>query len=257
MKKKYNWKAIRARYEAGENCSVLSRMYGGSPTKEGIRKRALREGWLSISTDTKQAVRNLPSVQEPSFQRAASDELGKRTEKNARLLLSAVERGAPPKLAADLIGLTRDQIKAWMNDDNQFAMEIRSRAAQVVLELARRIGDAEDWKAWKFLLERSPISREEYGTQRAEKAQPTIILNIHRDKVVEPIEVGRTEVERRILEVKDEKALLRINDSEPIEEPEPVKEPGNWQEANYEDRLEAEQQAIEQRVMGTNKIKAY
>ena len=251
MKKKYDWDAIRARYEAGENSSVISKICGGRPTRHGIRKRALREGWLSISTDTKQAVRNLPSIQEPSFPRAASNELGKRTVGNARLLLSAVERGAPPKLAADLIGLTRDQIKAWMNDDSQFAMEIRSRAAQVVLGYARRIGDADDWKAWKFLLERSPIAREEYGTQRAEKAQPIIILNIHRDEVVEPAVVGRTEVEQPILEARDEEALPCIDEHELIEEQEPVKKPGNWQGGTFEKNLQSEQRALEARVMGS------
>ena len=246
MTQKYDWDAIRVQYEAGENSSVISKICGGRPTRHGSRKRALREGWLEVSTDTMEAVRKLPSVQEPSFPRAASNELGKRTVGNARLLLSAVERGAPPKLAADLIGLTRDQIKAWMNDDSQFAMEIRSRAAQFVLGYARRIGDADDWKAWKFLLERSPIAREEYGTQRAEKAQPTIILNIHRDEVVvEPVVVGRTEVTKPNLEA-----------IEPAEEPEPVKEPVNWQGGTFEQRLDDEQQAIEQRVMGSKKIKA-
>ena len=247
MKKKYDWDAIRARYEAGENSSVISKICGGRPTRHGIRKRALREGWLEVSTDTMEAVRKLPSVQEPSFPRAASNELGKRTVGNARLLLSAVERGAPPKLAADLIGLTRDQIKAWMNDDSQFAMEIRSRAAQVVLGYARRIGDADDWKAWKFLLERSPIAREEYGTQRAEKAQLNIILNIHRDEVVvEPAVVGRTEVTKSTLE-----AIEPAEESKLIEEPEPVKEPVNWQGGTFEKRLDDEQQAIEARVTGS------
>ena len=144
--KKYNWKAIRARYEAGENCAVISRMFGGSPTREGIRKRAEREGWLKISTDTKKAVRNLPSLN-PSLQRASSNELGERTEGNARLILTAFERGVSPNIAAALVGLTSDQLKAWMNDDHQFAMESGARAAQFAAERVQGIGAKDDWKA--------------------------------------------------------------------------------------------------------------
>ncbi len=184
MTKKYDWDTIRARYEAGENSNVISKSLGGSPTRHGIRKRAKREGWLSILPDTKQAVRNLPSVKEPSFPRAASKELGKRTEGNARIMLTAFERGAPPKLASGLVGLTQSQLKTWMDEDPQFAMEIMSRTAQAAAEHLRGIGNAEDWKAWKWLLERNPFSREEFGAQRTEKAQPTIVLNIHRDDVI-------------------------------------------------------------------------
>jgi len=193
MTNKYDWDTIRARYEAGENSYVISKSYGGTPTRQGVSKRAKREGWLSILPDTKQAVRNLPSVQERACQRATSDELGKRSVGNTRLLLAAFERGVSPNIAADLIGLTPNQLKAWMSDDHQLTMEIRSRAAQVAGEYLRGIGDADDWKAWKWLLERSPISREEFGSQRAEKVQPTIILNIHRDEVVIEPPVQRTE----------------------------------------------------------------
>ena len=247
MTQKYDWDSIRARYEAGENSSVISKIFGGIPTRHGIRKRAIREGWLSISTDTKQAVRNLPSIQEPSFPRAASNELGKRTEGNTRLLLTAFERGASPKIAAGLVGLSLDQLKEWVNDDHQLAMEIMSRSAQVTGEYQRNIGDADDWKAWKWILERSPFSREEFGAQRIEKEMPTIVLNIIRDKVViEPAVVSRTEVTKPNLE-----AIEPAEESKLIEEPEPVKEPVNWQGGTFEKRLDDEQQAIEARVTGS------
>jgi len=190
MRYEYDWESIQDRYETGETAAAISKKLNGSPTRQGIQLRANREGWIRILPDTKQAVRNLPSTQEPLIPRAASDELGKRTVGNARLLLTAFERGASPKIAAGLVGLTQDQLKTWMNDDHQFAMEITSRAAQVAAEYVRGIGGAEDWKAWKWILERDPFSREEYGTQRTEKVQPTIVLNIHRDEVVvQPIAI--------------------------------------------------------------------
>ena len=200
--KKHNWKDIRARYEAGENCAVISRIHDGKPTRHGIRKRAIREGWLSISPDTKQAVRDLPSLN-PSLQRATSKELGKRTEGNAQLILTAFERGASPKIAAGLVGLTSDDLKKWINDDHQFAMEAMSRSAQAAGEHIQSIGDQDDWRAGKWLLEHGPFSREEYGAQRAEKEAPTIILNIHRDKVVIESPVQRTEIAQPVLNLID------------------------------------------------------
>ena len=69
---------------------------------------------------------------------------------------------------------------------------------------------------------------------------PRIVLNIIRDEiVVEPAVVDRTEVTKSTLE-----AI------------EPAEESVNWQDVTYEDKLKAEQQAIEQRVMAAKKIKA-
>lgn len=184
MTDKYDWGAICDRYENGETAYSISKSLCGRPSKVGIQKRANREGWIRVSLDAKKAARNLPSVREPTFPRAPSDELGKQTVENAQLVLSAFERAASPKIAAGLVGLTQGQLKTWMDKDHQFAMEIRSRAAQVAADHVRGIRDTEDWKAWKWLLEQNPFSREEYGSQSSKDKQPTIVLNIHRDEVV-------------------------------------------------------------------------
>ena len=246
MKEKHNWKDIRARYEAGENCAVISRIHDGKPTRHGIRKRAIREGWLSISPDTKQAVRHLPSLQNPSLQRATSNELGERTERNARLILTAFERGVSPKIAAGLVGLTLDQFKQWINDDHQFAMEVMLRSAQAAGEHVQGIGAKDDWRAGKWLLEHGPFSREEYGSQRAEKEAPTIVLNIHRDEVVIESPVQRTEIAQPVLKSidrPDKPQLSSESESEPV----------NWQGVTVEEKLESGQKAVDQRVMGRGK----
>ena len=192
MTQKYDWDSIRDRFESGETSGAISKSLAGSPTRQGIQKRANREGWLKISVDARQAARNLPSIQNPTFPRAPSNELGYRSQKNAQRILSALERGASPKIAAKAVGLSEDQLKAWMNDDRQFSMEIGARAAQIAGENLWKIMNTKDWRAWKWILEHGPFSREEYGSQQSKNEGPTIILNIHRDEVVieqPPIEV--------------------------------------------------------------------
>ena len=202
MTQKYDWGGIRNRFESGETSGAISKSMAGSPTRQGIQKRANREGWLKISVDAKEAVRNLPSIQNPTFQRAPSNELGHRSQKNAERILSAVERGAPPKIAADLVGLTLGQFKTWMTNDHQFAMEIKARVAQIVAEHVRGIRNAGDWRAWKWILEHDPSSREEYGPQRRKDEGPTIILKIFRDEV--PVDNAGNVIDSVAMEEREE-----------------------------------------------------
>lgn len=211
MTQKYDWGAIRDRYESGETSGAISKSLGEYPTRQGIEKRAKREGWLKISKSAKEAVRNLPSIQNPTFPRAPSEELGKYTVENAQIILSAFECAVSPKIAAGLVGLTQGQLKKWMDRDHQFAMEIRSRAAQIAAEQVKGIWDSDDWRALKWLLERTPFSREEYGPQQSKNEGPQVILNIHRDEVVveqPPIEVT---LERGI-ESSPEPSILESSD---------------------------------------------
>lgn len=184
MTQKYDWDTIRDRFESGETSGAISRSMGGYPTRQGIEKRAKREGWLKISKDAKEAARNLPSTQNPTFPRAPSDELGYKSPENAARILTAFERGATPKIAAGAVGLTLEQLKNWMEKDHQFAMEIMSRAAQNAGDLLSKVQDAEDLKYLKWLLERDPFSREEFGARQTKNDMPKFILNIHRDPVV-------------------------------------------------------------------------
>jgi len=80
--------------------------------------------------------------------------------------------------------MTLGQLRKWMNDDHQFAMEIQSRAAQIAAGHVSNIRDKDDWRAWKFLLQHDPFSREEYGPQQSKNEGLEIILNIHRGEVV-------------------------------------------------------------------------
>ena len=184
MTDRYDWNAIRDRYEAGETSGAISRSLGGYPTRQGIEKRAKREGWLKISKDAKEAARNLPSIKNPTFPRAPSNELGYKSPENAARILTAFERGSTPKIAAGTVGLTLEQLKRWMEKDHQFTMEIMSRAAQNAGELLSKVLDAEDLKYLKWLLERGPFSREEFGPRQTMNDMPKFILNIHRDPVV-------------------------------------------------------------------------
>ena len=181
MTNRYDWDGIRDRYESGETSGAISKSMRGYPTRQGIQKRAIREGWLKISKDAKAAVRNLPSVRNPTFPRAPSQELGLQSPQNTARILSAFERGASPKIAAALVGMTLEQLKKWMGRDHQFSMEIMSRAAQCAAEHLSGVRDADDWKALKWLLERDPFSREEFWSRQTQQEMPKFILNIHRE----------------------------------------------------------------------------
>ena len=139
MTDRYDWDAIRDRYESGESSYKISASMGGYPTRQGIEKRAKREGWLKISRDAKEAARKLLSIKNPTFPRAPSDELGDFSQENAAKILTAFELGATPKIAAELVGLTVKQLRDWMNKDHQFSMEIMSRDAQCNGELLSKI----------------------------------------------------------------------------------------------------------------------
>ena len=178
MTKRYDWQGIRERYESGETAGAISRSLHGRPTRQGIQKRAKREGWLQISVSAKDAARKLPSIQK-TFVRAQGEDLGQRSEQNAQIMLSAFERGASPKIAAGLVGLTESQLKQWMIYDRQVAMEIRARVAQVAAENIDKIRDAGDWRASKWILDNTPFSREEFGSRKEEDG-PVIVLNIKR-----------------------------------------------------------------------------
>ena len=133
--------------------------------------------------------------------------------------------GASPKIAANVVGLSEDQLKAWLNDDRQFSMDIRARAAQNAGENLWKIMNTKDWRAWKWLLEHSPFSREEYGSQQSKNEGPTIILNIYRDEV--PVDNAGNVIDSVAMEEREEPLTdTPCSESAEILEPE-TKRPGD------------------------------
>ena len=45
MKGPIDWQLVRMKFESGQSPYAISRDLGGRPTKQGIAKRAAREGW--------------------------------------------------------------------------------------------------------------------------------------------------------------------------------------------------------------------
>ena len=174
---KIDWETIQERFEKGETAYQISNSLGGRPTRQGIRARAKREDWFEVTQSAKEAARNLQVARVPS------KDLGKRNERNAAHILSAIERGVSPTVAAGTAGLSKNELQNWVRRDIPFGREIRSRCAQVAAQRIGKVEDSNDWRAWKFLLENDPYSREEYGSRHTGDSGPTIVLNIQRDPV--------------------------------------------------------------------------
>jgi hypothetical protein len=93
-----------------------------------------------------------------------------------------------------------------------------------------------DWKALAWIVERDPYSKSEYGTQRGDKGQVTVILNIHRDEV--SVDDG-TIIDAVAVEEHEEPSLdtpcLESSDDE-VSEPETERSKEHWQGDNLRER---------------------
>ena len=144
MTRNINWDVIRLRYMKGETPYAISKSLGGKPSKVGIAKRAKREGWTQVDSDTQRTAENLSIIR-----RTSGSSLGKRTPENIALILGSVELGATEKVAAGVAGIAPKTLTRWKQEDPRFAMEIHARRSQNVAEKLRCIDQAsqKDWKA--------------------------------------------------------------------------------------------------------------
>ena len=239
MKNKYDWDAIRVRYAKGETPHSISKSMDGKPTRQGIRKRAEREDWLRIDPEIPECVRNLELL------RVDTEHPRKRTPETVNAILGFIQRGATEEMAARAADISPRTHRKWKSDDPEFARLIEVARARKLIEWVEKIDQAKDWKAQHKLLQVAPETREQFADRRKDEG-PTIILNIHRDEVV--IEQVAQPTAKRHLE--------SIAHQEPVEElqstAEPVEESVNWQGDNViEKKAVNEQQALEQRVMGS------
>jgi hypothetical protein len=172
-----DWNLIKQRYRQGETPYAISKSLDGTPSKNGIAKKAEREGWERISESTKSVAENLPIVR-----RARGSSLGKRSPENIAVILDAISQGATEKVAAALAGVSSKTITRWKQEDPKFAMEIHARRAQKTAERIQQVERAaeKNWNAAAWLLERDPHSREEFSKQTRQKEMPTVILRIDR-----------------------------------------------------------------------------
>lgn len=89
-------------------------------------------------------------------------------------VLDILAAGGTIPLAARRIGMSPDNLRDWLRDDEQFRLAADAAAAEFGSGLVERIADAGkrgDWRADAHLLDRHPATRDEFGPRHAEGAQ--------------------------------------------------------------------------------------
>ena len=168
-----DWAEIEPAIRGGASPSALARVHGVS--RRAIEQRAKRKGWAHdpsaaalTGTDTAQRI---ITPQTRHDRRLISD--GKRTLSNMKVLLEEIQAGGTRKLAALRIGITTVTLAEWMKGDEEFARLVVQAEAECALRRAGQIeaaGARGDWKAPAYLLERSPVTREEFAARPLDTA---------------------------------------------------------------------------------------
>ena len=172
-----DWDFIRIRFEGGQTPYAISRDLGGRPTKQGIAKRAKREGWQQRENSALAIAAELPIVK----QAQAMTGPHKSTAERVAFILDLVRRGASIKLAATAAGINPATLKRWQSEDAQLAEQLRQARAGKVAEWIAHIDTAasRDWKAADRLLQAAPEA-EDY--RQDTHGGITVVLNIDRDQ---------------------------------------------------------------------------
>lgn len=171
-----DWDLIRIRYESGQTPYAISRDLGGTPTKQGITKRAAKHGWTRMDNGVLAVAEALPIVQRARSLTGPT----KCTAERVAFVLDLVSNGASIKLAANAAGIDPKTLKRWCADDPQLEEQLRQARAGKLAEWVSHIDRAArtDWKAAKSLLESSPDAD---GFNTASHGGITIVLNIDRE----------------------------------------------------------------------------
>ena len=176
------WNEIRDRFIKGESATAIARDYPVS--RQAIQKRAKKEGWeqdgwLAQAQQTPTA----KAVAKPETNSAKIiASLGKRTPENAAELCRLIERGVPHTVAAEAVGMHRDTLKTWRDEDPEvdaMVLAARNRSIARKIERVDEAGERGDWKADSWFLERAPETRAEFGGSKTQGFDGvTVILNV-------------------------------------------------------------------------------
>lgn len=127
--------------------------------------------------------------------------LGKRTPENAAELCRLIERGVPHTVAAEAVGMHRDTLRSWRDDDPEFDALVAAARMGAISRKIQRIdeaGERRDWKADSWYLERAPETRDVFaGSTNKGNADIQVILNIGDPKPVEIPVIDVTPVSAR------------------------------------------------------------
>ena len=172
-----DWSLVRMKFEAGQSAYAISQDLGGRPTKQGIAKRAAREGWQQGNGSELTVAQGLPIVER------ARDLSGptKCSAERIAIILAAVSQGAPEGLAASAAGISADTLRKWKRQDPQLGEQLRIARAAKISEWIGHIDRAahRDWKAADRLISAAPEMTD--WSQAGSHGGVTVVLNIDRD----------------------------------------------------------------------------
>ena len=200
-----DWPTLKARYIAGESASALAHEFG--VTRQGIAKRAKREGWWDFdraavataaesrpvpvapatvaSQATAPAVPDKETPQWPTTELHPNDRFGNRTLENKAIALDMAQHGATYTAIAAAIGITPPALKQWRDSDPEFDAEIKAAMAADVMTTLNGVNGAilrGDARAAQWKLEKHPLVKDDYTNPRDGGGGPTIIvINVPRN----------------------------------------------------------------------------
>jgi hypothetical protein len=190
-----DWPTIQVRYIAGESASALAREFG--VTRQGIAKRAKKEGWWDHDRTTVAAAteaKSDPVTPEPGCPvtppvapvivtkgkgKSPLDRYGLRTTENAELAVKLAMEGKTYAVIAPRLGMTPSALKQWRDDDPAFNTALQDAMAVYVGERTDDITKASqrgDARAAQWIVERHPLTRHELGSGRDGGGSPTIVI---------------------------------------------------------------------------------
>jgi uncharacterized protein YerC len=162
-------------YQQGQSAYEISRQLGGKPTRQGIRKRAKREGW------------DRPVTGVVTLRHLTTDiaNLGADTPENREKILHMLAQGATFSLAAGAVGISTKTLERWRKRDLEFGLKCRAVRQQALVRHVANIDRAgeRDWKASKYILGVAPETRGEYAEAGRSGSDIVVHIGIDRDAV--------------------------------------------------------------------------
>ncbi|MCC7428035.1 MAG: hypothetical protein IT557_14130 [Alphaproteobacteria bacterium] len=180
--KPVDWEAIRSAFERGESLAALSRRHAVS--RQGITKRARREGWQR--DEALQAMQLSASAARIANPRTAADfrlrSQGRRSPENAAAMVRMIREGATVRVAAAAVGISARAAQAWIEDDATLAGLVERAQAEAALRRIEQIEAASargDWAAARFLIERSPMTRDDFRPEPRQQQAAAGSIQVH------------------------------------------------------------------------------
>lgn len=202
-----DWADIQRRWCAGESALSIARTLQPLPdgrqlSRQAIENKAKREGWIrGVKPETMKSVIMLPSMQrrqranelratgEATHGELSSIGWGKKTPETIARIVESLEMGLSDPKAAELAGISPDTLRRWKEDDPPLRARLDiARRTNIMKRMSRMDAAAErgDWKSDAWYMERSPLTRDEFGNVAAGKSGPTVNIQLN---------VGRSETQ--------------------------------------------------------------